>query len=170
MPESAGVCRSLWGSVKYCYTALSRSSTAVGTLILTSFHSAKITGGASGALRQEFRELELLDDITRLRFEDKLPRNIAMADRRNTLIDLFREYKGKSYVPSTTHVAIRWSKTDPFLEWGVNTEVDWRLVGSSTKTSIARKTHVVSPNSESAAVTPQTVAPAIPPSQAQRVI
>jgi hypothetical protein len=41
----------------------------------------KITGGASGALRQEFRELELLDDITRLRFEDKLPSKVTMADR-----------------------------------------------------------------------------------------
>lgn len=36
------------------YTALSRSSTAARTLILTSFHSRKITGGASGALQQEF--------------------------------------------------------------------------------------------------------------------
>ena len=62
------------------YTSLSRSSTAAGTLILTSFHTSKITGGASGALRQEFRELELLDDITKLRFKDKLPRKIAMAD------------------------------------------------------------------------------------------
>ena len=69
------------------YTALSRSATAAGTLILTTFHPSKVTGGASGALRQEFRELELLDDITRLRFEDKIPRSITMADRRNTLID-----------------------------------------------------------------------------------
>jgi len=45
------------------YTALSRSSSAAGTLILSSFHPSKITGGASGALRQEFRELELLDNI-----------------------------------------------------------------------------------------------------------
>ena len=36
------------------YTALSRSTTAEGTLILTSFHPSKITGGASGALQQEF--------------------------------------------------------------------------------------------------------------------
>ncbi|KAF8233644.1 hypothetical protein L208DRAFT_1123328, partial [Tricholoma matsutake] len=57
------------------YTALS-SSTATGTLILTSFHPNKITGGASGALHQEFCELELLDNITKLRFEDKLPKNI----------------------------------------------------------------------------------------------
>ncbi|KAF8223393.1 hypothetical protein L208DRAFT_1316951, partial [Tricholoma matsutake] len=37
------------------YTALSRSSTTAGTLILTGFYPHKITGGASGALRQEFQ-------------------------------------------------------------------------------------------------------------------
>lgn len=148
------------------YTALSRSSTAAGTLILTSFHPGKITGGASGALRQEFRELELLDDITRLRFEDKLPTKVAMADRRNILIDLFREYKGKNYIPSTTHVAIRWSKTDPFLEWPHATESDWRLISSSTKTTIARgsRTQAVlvpesAPASPAAPKTPQSAVP-----------
>ena len=48
------------------YTALSRGTSADGTLILQGFDSLKITGGASGALRQEFRELELLDEITSL--------------------------------------------------------------------------------------------------------
>jgi hypothetical protein len=89
------------------YTALSRSATALDTLILTSFHPSKITGDASGALHQEFQELELLDNITTLRFNDKLPRKIAMADRRNTLISLFQEYKGKNYIPSTVHESIR---------------------------------------------------------------
>ena len=46
------------------YTAISRSSSADGTLILQGFDVSKITGKISGALRQEFRELELLDDIT----------------------------------------------------------------------------------------------------------
>ncbi|KAF8813192.1 hypothetical protein BYT27DRAFT_7029571, partial [Phlegmacium glaucopus] len=84
--------------------------------IINGIHPSKITGGASGALRQEFRELELLDNITALKFDDKLPINIAMADRRNILIDLFRKWKGEKYVPATVHSAIRWSKTDPFLE------------------------------------------------------
>lgn len=108
------------------YTALSRSATASGTLILTSFHPSKITGGASEALHQEFWELELLDNITMLRFKnlnDKLPRKITMADQRNTLISLFQEYKGKNYILSTVHEAIRWTKSDPFLEW--KDDVDW---------------------------------------------
>ena len=110
------------------YTALSRSATAAGTLILNSIHPSKITGGASGALRQEFRELELLDDIMALQFDDKLPTRIAMADRRNTLIKLFIEWKGEKYMPSKIHPAIRWCKTDPFLE--SQDSVDWRVVDS----------------------------------------
>ncbi|KAF8236801.1 hypothetical protein L208DRAFT_1187659, partial [Tricholoma matsutake] len=54
------------------YTALSRGSTAAGTLILTGFHPHKIQGGASGALWQEFCELELLDSITTLQFHEEL--------------------------------------------------------------------------------------------------
>ena len=112
------------------YTALSRSATAAGTLILNTIHPSKITGGASGALRQEFRELELLDNITTLIFNEKLPRKVAMGDRRNILIDQFREYKGKSYIPSSMHPAIRWSKSDPFLEW--QDCVDWQVIDSKT--------------------------------------
>jgi hypothetical protein len=45
------------------YTALSRSTSAAGTIILQGFDARKITGKASGALCQEFRDLELLDEI-----------------------------------------------------------------------------------------------------------
>jgi PIF1-like helicase/Helitron helicase-like domain at N-terminus len=121
------------------YTSLSRSSTAAGTLILTSFHINKITGGASGALRQEFRELELLDDITKLQFKDKLPRKIAMADRRNLIIDLYRDYRGKNYIPFTTHSAIRWSKSDPFLEWQDCVQESWRLISNDSTVSTVSK-------------------------------
>jgi hypothetical protein len=109
-----------------------RSASAAGTLILAPFHSSKITGGASGALRQEFRELELLDDITALRFEGKLPMKIAMADRRNSLIASFREHKGDGYMPSKMHRAIKWNKTDPFLEWE-GADIEWTIVDRKAK-------------------------------------
>jgi hypothetical protein len=54
------------------YMALSRSASAAGTCIVQGFYSRMITGGASGALRQEFWELEILDDITGLQYEGKL--------------------------------------------------------------------------------------------------
>ncbi|KAF8218682.1 hypothetical protein L208DRAFT_1348529, partial [Tricholoma matsutake] len=63
------------------YTALSRGTTAKGTLILSGIHSNKITGGALGALHQEFREQELLDLITTLQYEGCLPTHIVTADR-----------------------------------------------------------------------------------------
>ena len=97
------------------YTALSRSATAEGTLILQGFDPRQIVGGCSGALRQEFRELELLDNITRLRYSGKLPVSVD-GDTRNNVITSFREWKGDQYVPSTVHNSIRWSKRSPWLE------------------------------------------------------
>ena len=97
------------------YTALSRSATADGTLILQGFDSKHTTGGCSGALRQEFRELELLDEITRLRYVGKLPANVS-GNTRNDLIASFRSWKGNQYVPSTVHRSIRWSTRNAWLE------------------------------------------------------
>jgi hypothetical protein len=134
------------------YTALSRSATAAGTLILNSIHPSKITGGASGALRQEFRELELLDDITKLQFNDKLPTKIAMADRRNDLIDLFRKWKGETYIPSAMHPAIRWSKTDSFLE--CQDSVDWRVIDSKADNVKNSSASVPNITSETIPITP----------------
>ena len=97
------------------YTALSRSATAKGTLILQGFNPKVITGGCSGALRQEFRELELLDEITRLRYLGKLPA-IVDGDTRNHIIGAFREWRGEHYIPQSVHPSIRWSKRSPWLE------------------------------------------------------
>ena len=119
------------------YTALSRSATAAETLILNTIHLSKITGGASGALQQEFHELELLDNITTPIFNEKLPRKVAMGERRNILIDQFREYKGKNYIPSTVHPAIQWSKSDPFLEW--QECVDWQVPIDSKTDGVSSK-------------------------------
>ena len=96
------------------YTALSRSATAEGTLIVQGFNSRKITGGCSGFLRQEFQELELLDSITALMYENKLPPRV-FGETRNELIHNFRTWKGLHYVPKDVHNAIRWSKRDPLV-------------------------------------------------------
>ena len=57
------------------YTALSRSATAQGTIILQGFDPHKITGYASGALCQEFCEPGLLDEITALNYSKKVTYN-----------------------------------------------------------------------------------------------
>jgi hypothetical protein len=133
------------------YTALSRGSTACGTLILSGLHPKHITGGASGALHQEFRELELLDCITTMRYEGKLPAKMAMANRRNTLIEMFRQHKGLDFIPHTVPDTLKWSKNDPYLEWKHN-DIDWAIIKAAeqkTVDSLNRKApyseHVDSP-------------------------
>ncbi|KIJ40061.1 hypothetical protein M422DRAFT_98007, partial [Sphaerobolus stellatus SS14] len=54
------------------YTCFSRSATIAGTVIVGGFNPNIIQGGTSGWLRQEFRELEMLDEITRLRSDGTL--------------------------------------------------------------------------------------------------
>jgi hypothetical protein len=109
------------------YTALSRSATAQGTIILQGFDPHKITGYASGALRQELRELELLDEITALNYRKKLHVTIV-GESRGVLINAFRKWKGENYIPKNVHKAIRWSKHDPLNEseifdtWFIKTE------------------------------------------------
>ncbi|KAJ7161113.1 hypothetical protein C8R46DRAFT_859175, partial [Mycena filopes] len=67
------------------YVALSRGNTAEGTVIVQGFNARKITSGMSGYLRQELRELEILDEITRLSYEGKLPRSVTGLYRRRLL-------------------------------------------------------------------------------------
>ena len=119
------------------YTALSRSSTAKGTVILQGFAPAKITGRASGALRQESHDLELLDEITKLCYLGKLP-NSVHGDRRNALIHTFRLHKGLTYVPSAVHPAIKWSKKDPMLD-PIADDLPWKIVTSEPITNSVSK-------------------------------
>ncbi len=103
------------------YTALSRTATASGTLILPPPGNArgspvdprKIQGGCSGYLRQEFRELELLDDITTQLYNDMLPMSV-LGDTRYGLIDTYREYVGEAYIPPIMDPALQWSDAVPF--------------------------------------------------------
>ncbi|KAF9492988.1 hypothetical protein BDN71DRAFT_1376310, partial [Pleurotus eryngii] len=60
------------------YTALSWSATAAGTLILQAFNPTIISDKkCSGALHQEFHDIELLDNITCLQFEGRLPGSVT---------------------------------------------------------------------------------------------
>jgi hypothetical protein len=91
------------------YVALSRGHEAADTVIVQGFDERKMTGGMNGFLRQEFRELEILDEITRLRFEDKLPRSVT-GIYRGQLISSFRNWKGNnSEDPAHFHIAIKFN-------------------------------------------------------------
>ncbi|KAJ6513682.1 hypothetical protein C8R47DRAFT_962393 [Mycena vitilis] len=89
------------------YVALSRGRTASGTIILQNFDTKKITSGMQGALRQELRELEMLDEITRLRFEGKLDGSVTGIYRRG-LLRSYYAWKSSYRDPAHFHPAIKW--------------------------------------------------------------
>jgi len=124
-PDNVVILNSCRDHLSY-YTALSRSSTAEGTIIIQGFNPNKITCGAPGYLRQEFRELELMDEITRLRFEDKLSTTIN-GHLRNALIRQYQLLKGESYVPEVVPDTLKWTKSDPMEILKVQTDTKWQL-------------------------------------------
>ncbi|KAK0432698.1 hypothetical protein EV421DRAFT_1719296 [Armillaria borealis] len=60
----------------------------------------------SGHLRQEFQELELLDHITTLLYEKRLPDSVC-GDHRYTLIESFQSVFGSDFVPDTVESSVR---------------------------------------------------------------
>jgi hypothetical protein len=125
-PDNVVILNSCRDHLSY-YTALSRSSTAEGTIIIQGFNPNKITCGAPGYLRQEFRELELMDEITRLRFEDKLSPTIN-GHLRNALIRQYQLLKGEFYVPDVVPENLKWTKSDPMNTLNVQTDTKWQLI------------------------------------------
>ncbi|EDR04391.1 uncharacterized protein LACBIDRAFT_304622 [Laccaria bicolor S238N-H82] len=94
------------------YTCLSRSASADGTIIVQGFDTRKITKGISGFLRQEFRELFLLDEVTTMRYHGTLPEGI-FGDLRNPTVrayQLWKRIKKKEQLPCIA--ALRWGPTD----------------------------------------------------------
>ena len=120
------------GTCQSVYTCLSRGSTLDGTAIVQGFDPLKITGGLSGFLRQEFRELELLDEITRLQYEGKLSRKV-MGNTRGFLIHTYRRWKGESYVPNCIPAALKWSLKEPFINEDPVDEAKWQIVSPKSK-------------------------------------
>ncbi|KAL1685159.1 hypothetical protein GGG16DRAFT_66849 [Schizophyllum commune] len=94
-----------------CYTALSRGTSAAATAIVSSFNDALITKGLDDQLKREFRNLEILNDITRLRYLEKLP-SCVCGDTRNQLIRSFLDWKGPEYEIPDLHPALRWRSRD----------------------------------------------------------
>ena len=117
------------------YTCLSRSTSAAGTIIVQGFDPSIITRGCSGYLRQEFREHEILDDITRLRYEGILPNNIN-GDLRNCLIRQYQDWKSTDYVPSKVDKALKWSKNDPMNLLPIVTDSFWQIIDKSKKSKV----------------------------------
>ncbi|KAI0643578.1 hypothetical protein C8Q79DRAFT_879684, partial [Trametes meyenii] len=126
------------------YTCLSRGSTYEGTIIVQAFDPSKLTGGISGSLRQEFRELELLDEITKLRYLGTISPKVSGITR-NELVHSFRKWKGERFMPKTIHKALKWTSSDPFPIEDVQSDSTWQVVEKSQK---GARTEPVQPRAE----------------------
>jgi hypothetical protein len=89
------------------YVALSRGFTAAGTAIVQGFDTKRITSGISGYLRQELRELETLDEITKLLYERMLPPSVT-GIYRVTLLRSFYAWRKQRIDPPHFHKEMQW--------------------------------------------------------------
>ena len=121
------------------YTCLSRSTSAAGTIIMQGFEPSIINRGYSGYLRQEFREHEILDDLTRLTYKKKLPN---------------QQWKGEHFVPNKVDIAPKWSDKDPINLLSVVTDTAWHIIDKSKNKNISKSNIVTTfiPAKESKAV------------------
>lgn len=109
------------------YTCLSRGTSYNNTLIIRDFSEKNMVGGISGWLRQEFRELELLDEITHLRYCNILPSGVG-GSTRNQLISSYRHFKGVDYMPKTMPAPLAWSTFRPYNIESTYDEPEWEII------------------------------------------
>ncbi|KAI0788948.1 hypothetical protein BC629DRAFT_1273090, partial [Irpex lacteus] len=88
-------------------------------------------------LRQEFRELELLDEITELRFNRKLPAGVG-GTARNYLISSYRKAKGVLYVPKAMPCSLQWSNDDEYVIEDPFEEAAWEIIDRKKKAQESR--------------------------------
>ena len=87
------------------YTCLSRSANSKGTIIIRGFNPKKITQGLSGHLRQEFRELHVLNNIITEIYEGRLDKKYLGPLRNPMLYKYQSEIKKSAY--EDMHKAIK---------------------------------------------------------------
>ncbi|KAK7026925.1 hypothetical protein R3P38DRAFT_2527174 [Favolaschia claudopus] len=87
------------------YTALSRSATSAGTVIVQGMDPSKITKGIKGYLRQEFRELGILNEITAKLFDGSLVGHVDGVNRRE-LIASYRAHVVNIKETENEHLAL----------------------------------------------------------------
>ncbi|KAI0346343.1 hypothetical protein BDW22DRAFT_1405228 [Trametopsis cervina] len=95
-------------------------------------HQSIYTCLSRGYLRQEFRELEILDEITKLKFDRKLPAGVGGMTR-NHLISSYRKQKGSTYVPKTMPLSLKWSENDDYKLQDPFDAADWQILDKSKK-------------------------------------
>ena len=109
------------------YTALSRSSAAKYTIIMQGFRPGVIQGGLSGYLRQEFRELEILNEITRHNYEQNISSNTHGCTR-NSVIKNFFSTRDVGQPLKDVHDSINLSTDDPFVMQKKVEHTEWKIL------------------------------------------
>ncbi|KAJ7351642.1 hypothetical protein DFH08DRAFT_694662 [Mycena albidolilacea] len=143
------------------YTALSRGSSSDDTLIIQGMDERKITSGIDGHLRQEFRELEMLNEITLLRYHNNLPIDVGGNNRRD-ILQAFQWGKGGFYEPQGLDTHARWRKGDAPLLPPDGYQGKWTLVGDDTKKRTAESKKTVGHGKRKAMVTGEQKQPKKP--------
>ena len=90
-------------------------------------------------MRQESHELELLDEITKLRYEGELPDHIQ-GKFRNHLIRAYHKWQGTDYVPPLTYPALTWSVKDPIPILSVVIDAPWQIIDKKKKREVKIET------------------------------
>lgn len=128
------------GTYRGFYVALSHSVTSDGLIIVSDFseNAWKIQGGINRWTRQEYRELELLSKITRLRHEGKLAKSID-GHRRNDLIRQYQAWAGLAIAPKNIHKSIIWNADAPMKKLEAVVDDTWVILPTDTQEKIAAK-------------------------------
>ena len=74
-----------------------------------------------------FHSVELMDEISWLRFEDRLL-SVINGHLRNAIIRQYQDFKGESYVPDIVPDTLKWTKSDPINILKVQTDTLWCLI------------------------------------------
>ncbi|KAJ3551910.1 hypothetical protein NM688_g4438 [Phlebia brevispora] len=127
------------------YTALSRGTSLEGTLILSDFDDRRIRRGLSKDLLREFRELEILNDCTQLRFANSLPFDPTNMSR-GTVIRCYQHWKGLFYVPHGVPQPLNWSTAPPTELYAPPAAEEWHIIQRKKDDS---QPHAVQSTSES---------------------
>ena len=101
------------------------------------FSPQMITSGATGYFRQEFYELEILDEITKMKYEDTLLAKVQ-GSVRNSLIKSFQKWKGTTYVPPSTYKALKWTTRDPLPLLSAVTDAPWQMISKDKKNKVVK--------------------------------
>jgi hypothetical protein len=110
------------------YVCLSRSSSAKNTIIIGDIEPKYISNGLSSQLRQEFRVLEILDEISRMKYDGEFPLELEFENRSDAISAYGKHFQDSAPCPNQVHPSLSWSQTDP-LEKCQEWKVKWKVVG-----------------------------------------